>query len=466
MKSDVRIAFFAALTCLAGAGCSPTGTAPVAQGAAPLATTSGQDGADRACDVVLRTVSRPPSPTGGGYLTNCLPAGCFFVWEGTIDVSASALAAGATPSVQFQTTSMDPTWYSVPARPVAGATAGTQRFSFRIDDHTVTDGMSTTSLNRTVIQIEPLVTLPDGSRRFDHNRNTEPTANYVLDHDNFWAIGDDASACAPPANATLRFLSGWRQVQAGAIVAGGTLTVDYDLSRLPQCNGSTYQGEPAWGISGYARFSPGGQLVTGPLTQYEVSAAGAVVGKTPWTLSVPADATGVQLWFETSGETCSTYWDSNYGQNYAWPVASAPTAAAVLWAGNWSSMVSRGCMTSDWRDGVAEPLVLDSWALTRATCLYVDAEIWAPGLSDAAAAHPELVAAQVQLSRDGGAPELGWLEYVGRVGNNYRYQWDIRGSGIDFYYTPWDAITYSFRFSTNGNDWLRAGADGGATRTL
>ncbi len=461
MRAHFRFTLLGALGALAATGCSPTGNEPTATGSARLVVATGLDGADHSCAVVLRSVSRPPSPTGGGYLTNCLPAGCFYVWEGTVDLSAAAVAAGATPTVQYQTTSVEPTWYSVPATPIDGAAAGAQRYAFRIDDHTVTDGMSTTVLMRTVLQVEPLITMPDGSRLYDHNRNPGATDNYVLDQSNFWSIAEAGAACAPPASATLRFLPGWQQVQEGAVVAGGQLTVDYDLSRLPQCNGSTYQGEPAWGISGYARFSPGGQLLTGPLTQYQANAGGFVVAGTPWTLSVPADATGVELWFATSGETCSTYWDSNYGQNYAYPVASAPTPAGVAWAGNWSSMVSRGCMTSDWLDGVAEPLVLDSWALTRATCLYVDTEIWAPGLSDAAAAHPELVAAQVQFSRDGGPLETGWLDFAGRVGNNYRYQWDLRRSGIDFYYTPWDAIAYSFRFSTNGNDWFRVAQDGG-----
>jgi hypothetical protein len=467
MHTHVRSTLFGALACLVAAGCSAGVDDGAPSGAALLGVAPGQDGADRACDVVLRSVARPAAPTGGGFLTNCLPGGCFYVWEGTLELSASAVAAGATPTVMFQTTSASPTWFSVPATPVDGASAGAQRYTFKIDHDTVTDGMSTTSLNRTVLQVEPLITLPDGSRLFDHNRNADPTGNYVLTHDNFWSISDDASVCAPPAAATLRFLGDWRQIQESSIVAGGNVTVDYELARLPQCNGSTYQGEPAWGISGFARFSPGGQIVSGPLTQYQSTATGGfVVAPTPWSLTVPTDATGVELWFETSGETCSTSWDSNYGHNYAFAVAATPTPTRVSWGGNWRSMVSRGCMDADWMSGVAEPLVLDSWALTRATCIDVDAEIWAPGLTDAATDHPELVAAEVQFQRDGGPLETGWLDFVGRVGNNYRYQWDIRRAGIDFFYTPWDTVTYELRFSTNGHDWFSVAQDGGAARTI
>jgi hypothetical protein len=429
----------AVFTCVLAAGCTPS-VDDRARSGADLLGSSGQDGADHACNIVLLGVDRPAAATGGGYATHCRPEGCFFVWEGTLDVSAAAVAAGATPTVQFQTTSVAPTWYSVSPRPIAGAAAGGQRYAFTIDDHTVTDGMSTTSLLNTVLQIEPLLTLPDSSRLFDHNRNHDEFGNYVLDRNDFWSIANSPAACAPPPSATLRFLSSWKQVQEGAIVAGGKLTIEYDPARLSQCTG----------ISGHARFSPGGQLVT-------------LAGAAPWTTTVPEGATGVALWFETSGGTCATQWDSNYGCNYSFPVASAP-APDVLWAGNWRSMVSRGCMDSDWVNGVTDPLVLDSWALTRATCLQLDLEIWAPGLTDAADAHPELVAAQVLVSRDGGPLETGWLDFVGRVGNNYRYRWDIGRAGIDFYYTPWDAISYQVRFSTNGNDW--SGPDGGVALTL
>ena len=326
--------------------------------------------------------------------------------------------------------------------------------------------MSSTSLMRTRIQVAPALEMTDGSRLFDHNRNPGDYDNYVLDSSNMWSISDDLSCFRVPPRSSIQFLSDWRQLQHGSIVAGGKLTVDYDLARLPQCTSSSYQGEPAWGTSGFARFTPGGQVVTGPVSQYLSQPTGFTVGKALWDLDVPAGATSVELWFSTSGETCATAWDSNYGRNYSFAVAATPTKAQVAWAGAWGSMVSRGCAVSDRQASVPEPLVLDSWTLTRATCLFVEVDVWAPGLTDAAQEHPELLLAQVQYQRDGGGVQTGWLDYQGRVGNNYRYRFDLWRSGIDFINTPWDKVTYALRFSSDGNSWYSVAQDGGAQRTL
>jgi hypothetical protein len=119
---------------------------------------------------------------------------------------------------------------------------------------------------------------------------------------------------------------------------------------------------------------------------------------------------------------------------------------------------------------VPEPLTLDSWALTRATCLYVDVDVWVPGITDAPIARPELLLAQVQYRRDGGELQTGWLEFVGRFGNNYRYRFDPSRAGIDFIYSSWDKIAYALRFSADGNTWYQvaqgAGPDGGTLRTI
>ena len=425
------------------------------------------DGADHGCRIVLRTVGRVSNNTGG-YVTNCVDGQCFYVWQGTLDLSADAVAAGA-PAVLFQSGS-DPTWYRAAAQAIPASDGG-HLYSFKIDNHTVTEGMSTTSLMRTRIQVAPVLEMTDGSRLFDHNRIPGDFDNYVLDSSNYWSVSDDASCPRVAPRATVRFLSDWTTLQSGAIVAGGKLTVDYDLSRLPQCVNSTYQGSAAWGTSGFARFSPSGQVVTGPVSQYLYRAgSGYSVGKALWDVDVPAGTTKVELWFSTSGETCATYWDSAYGHNYAFAVTATPTKYKVGWAGDWGSMVSRGCMASDRQASVPEPLTLDSWALTRATCLYVEVDVWVPGVTDAATAHPELLQAQVLYRRDGGDQQVGWLEYQGRVGNNYRYRFDLWRSGVDFLYTPWDKLTWALRFSTDGNAWFQvaqgAGPDGGALRSI
>jgi hypothetical protein len=124
--------------------------------------------------------------------------------------------------------------------------------------------------------------------------------------------------------ATIRFLSGWQQVQEGEIKRSGALVLDYDPSRLEQCH-ITWRGADIWDITAYVLFNPGGQLEQGPvLREIRQGDYGMVVGHAPqvFEVSVPADATGVEIWFRTwnyiSG-VCE-HWDSRYGQNYRFNV--------------------------------------------------------------------------------------------------------------------------------------------------
>ena len=58
------------------------------------------DKADRACQVVLRSVARPAAT--GGFATKCTANGpCYYVWEGFIDV-ASTSTVGAKAYVLYR----------------------------------------------------------------------------------------------------------------------------------------------------------------------------------------------------------------------------------------------------------------------------------------------------------------------------------------------------------------------------
>lgn len=98
-------------------------------------------------------------------------------------------------------------------------------------------------------------------------------------------------------------------------------------------------------------------------------------------------------------------------------------------------MVSRGLCDSARTNGIPSILSLDSWALTRAECLWVDIDVHAPGITDQDPQHPKWLEAQVQFSRDWSGASSRWLTFVGRVGNNYRYRWNL-WDGNDFIYTP------------------------------
>lgn len=267
-----------------------------------------------------------------------------------------------------------------------------------------------------------------------------------------------ASLTTPTA--TVRFLGGWMQEQRGAIVRGGQLVVDYELYRMTDCHNSTAYGQQAWDTLAYVRFLPGGQLFSGSVK--EATGSTTFVNK-PFTVTVPADATRVEMWFFTSGRTCQSRYDSNYGQNYGFPV-EAQSPADVVWAGDWGGSTARDCVH---RDGLADPLVIDSYVMQRA-CRFVEADVYVPGVTDAATARPELVQAQVEFSVDGGPLQYKWLSYQGRVGNNHRWRWDLASEPLA--YTTWSQYHYAFRYSTDGVSWYRiglgAGPSGGASRTV
>jgi Family of unknown function (DUF6209) len=124
----------------------------------------------------------------------------------------------------------------------------------------------------------------------------------------------------------IRFLPGWQQVQEGEVKRSGTLVIEYDPSRLENCH-MNWRGADIWDITAYAFFNPGGQLYQGSVLR-EVRNGGMVIAHAPqsWEVSVPDDATQVQIWFRTWYQLSSYCegWDSRFGQNYTFTVALPP----------------------------------------------------------------------------------------------------------------------------------------------
>jgi hypothetical protein len=425
---------------------------------APLLGADGKDAADRSCNIVLREVGRRSNNTGG-YESACGTTGCYYVWSGSLEVSATAVAEGAKPYVLYQSL-MNPTkWLQVTPTKVTGGAPGFVRYNFKIKKDTVSTGMSNTSLMRSRIQVSPFLRTTSSARLFDHNRLPGDFDVYQLAAENGWGIQDDAAVCAPPpANkATLEFQAGWTQAQHGALVAGGKLVVDYDLNRLTACRNS-HNGFPAWDLKAHVRFTPGGQLADGTVRGFDAP-TGTPQGpgiKVPLEVTIPAGATRAELWFENAsgaGSTCVA-WDSNNGQNYGFEVLPV-TPSAVGWGGNFGGSFSRLC---EHQDGLAEPMKVDDYVQQRA-CSFVDAEVYVPGLTDAAVAHPERILAQAEGSFDNKAAFTQWLGYVGKVGNNYRFRWLLPRDQMNV--TPWNTLRYTFRFSTDGATWYRVGQGAG-----
>jgi len=455
------------LVLLATAACSDIAprTGVLDADAPDLGKADGTDRADRECGVVLRTAGRPSVP--GGFEVDCSAGSCWVVLEGTVDVADALTAETEAVGVLFRST-WQPGWFEAPAEPVTDVEPGFRRHAFRLAEGTIPSGASTTSLSRTVLELIPVVHMHSGERLFDHNRRADDFDVYPLSADGWFTVADDPSVChaEPTTRSTLRFPADWRNEQRGAITSGGDVTIEYDISRLPDCRG-THNGHPAWDLRAHMRFEPSGVTVDGTVREFD-SVLGTPVNTAhsiPFTGRVPARTTELQVWFEGftgAGSSCRA-WDSNYGENYRFAVASA-VPATVGWAGGWGGSFTRECAH---RDGMADPAVVDSYVMERA-CTFVDADVWVAGVTDGAEEHPELVVAEVEWSVDGMDPRREPLAYVGRVGNDHRYRWELPRA--EMLRTPWDRIEYAFTFSTDGKGFYRVGReegpDGGPPRIV
>jgi hypothetical protein len=320
-------------------------------------------------------------------------------------------------------------WLRYDGLAIQGAPGGFHRYRVRLE---TTRGT-----------IAPYAKLPSGGRLFDHNRHAGDFESYALDG----AFADDG-VCAGRAQprATIDFKGDYRIVQRGALVRGGHVTINYDLSRLTSCRG-THNGFRFWSMEASIRFLPSGLVSTGTVVAGQGEAF-------PFEADIPDGTQSAELWFHNQVPGSCDAWDSNYGRNYQFPVGAQPPA--IGWAGDWGSSFSRSC---EHQSGVPEPAVIDEYVRERA-CSFIDADVWVPG----GETHPEWIQAQVEYRKDANPAVTAWLEPVGRVGNNQRVRWtvpyEIRNT------RNWSTVKYRFRFSTDGNQWTYLGQPDGSPRTI
>jgi len=144
------------------------------------------------------------------------------------------------------------------------------------------------------------------------------------------ALGQQPSAGAaePVAvqvglGARLHFLGNWTQSRRGYIQPGGTLAIDYDPVRLPQCRAEEL-GVAVWEIGAFVRFHPVEQFYQGPVISR--GGPGTQPSPIPFNVQVPADAQTVEFWFQVTNIFGCSAWDSRFGHNYWYPVLwQAPT---------------------------------------------------------------------------------------------------------------------------------------------
>ena len=422
------------------------GALPEASLAPALGKADSADAADRGCRIVLDSVARLDGPGAAAVGDGA----SWFVWEGDLRVGAGA---AGTPHVLYS--GADGQWWNVAA---SAAAAG--RYHFRLDRHTLEAGVSAGALSRFRLLLVPYLETA-GGRLFDHNRRPGDFDTYVLDSGNHWSVAADAGVCpaASPRLARVRFTPAFSLEQVGAIVPGGRLELDYALERLTSCRG-THNGYPAWDLTGTVRFQPGGQTSEATVRAFRTvnGTPTTAFDPLPMQVAVPAGARSAEVWFHNFGIDCPDSWDSAYGANYQLEVVAPPAAPA--WAGDLGSSFSRDCVH---QDGVPDDVQIDEYMMERA-CMFVEGDVYVPGLTDAAASRPAYVLTQAVWQADGGAEQTAALAFQGPAGHNYRYRWDLPRE--DMRRLPWTSYRYRLRFSTDGEHWVDAGPARTVTRAF
>jgi hypothetical protein len=122
---------------------------------------------------------------------------------------------------------------------------------------------------------------------------------------------------------TIAFASDFTQSADGPLVAGSTVRIQYDLSRLTGCRGET-NGSEVWGVTGWAQFGS-----SDPKSFAVSRLANRKVVPVDAELEIPASATSVALWFSQSNVWGCIAYDSNEGANYEFDV-QARTGTQLL----------------------------------------------------------------------------------------------------------------------------------------
>lgn len=413
------------------------------------------DSADHSCQVILRTAALVLNPETGLPETETDRTGrTWYSFEAFVDSAAAPLKTGASVQLLYRG-HRDSNWHTAPGVVTTGAANTLQRHQFRISKDTLSPRNSDLTAmppHSDTLYLIPFLQSTDGRRIFDHNSETDLSQTYVLNSANNWRVATNPKTCerAGRGSATLRFLGNWSLEPRGDIHPGQSLLIEYDLSRLPQCQASSYNGLPAWQTEAFIRFFPNGEEYSAALNSFQ----GGSMLPVPAHFEIPNEATRAQVWFRTRGRGCEGGWDSNFGKNYEFEIRSG-VLSSPSWAGEWRLLNSGSTCSEASNSTPLSDVTSISDQDLHSPCLAVEAEVLVPGLTTAIEANPKSIQAQVNWKTDTGQPATQWLTYVGRNGQNYRYRWEIPAGPLKL--RPWKNLDFSFQFSTDGLFWLRAG---------
>jgi len=244
------------------------------------------------------------------------------------------------------------------------------------------------------------------------------------------SLTQERAADTTPAP-TLTFTADWKET-ATPLVAGEEARVSYDPARLPECRGQLGYGgnEPSWSIDGF-------YMVNGINFNAPLGVAGASLldehlppGALPaFTLLF---AGTLQMWFENGDAFGCNTWDSDYGNDFSFPVA--PPANAPGWVGNASVLIDRAtCGAGNapcYADArpAADGATYGTWARQRAAIAQIFFDAWKSGVTDFD--NPDLwreLDVEAHMRLDPAATfTMQYVNFAERTGNDARYAIDLR----------------------------------------
>ena len=266
----------------------------------------------------------------------------------------------------------------------------------------------------------------------------------------------------PAVASDVTFSSDWSE-SAGKLEQGGLMRLVYAPERLQTCRYAP-GGARAYNIFASWLFLPGGQTDTVAMYEGDLYGGDAAILKP--TVKVPTDATSVQLWFSNSDATGCVAWDSNFGDNYTFPVGLADgSTPKVGWAGDFDFVKTTDQST---HHGDVDPAYYwDAWqGIPMAS--WVEVAVWIPGVTDQPYGSPQAAASAAeqkvvaQAATDAVASGTWPLKFERQQGNNFVYSFrfaELRW-GLSVPKIADGLYHYSVRFSTDGGGtWFDAPGD-------
>ena len=122
----------------------------------------------------------------------------------------------------------------------------------------------------------------------------------------------------------LVFRGDFQQDVTGELKSGANAAIVFDAVRLPLERSLDAEGKPAWTISAFYQFLPGGEvdkitLSSEKAAAHKKTADAAAILKGVFT--VPAGSEEAIIWFVNTGSSGDEYYDSAFGNNYRFRIS-------------------------------------------------------------------------------------------------------------------------------------------------